>query len=408
MRSLAVTVCATRSYTYALVAQARRMQAAILQCPGLSGGHVILVGDNCREMQQTEKLYGTLLPEGWSVRRIVGPFTDGLKNYKNPAQLVIARMRSAAFTEARKLKADLCLSMDSDVLPQAHALECMVQMLDFSGGYYSVTTCPYPSQGGGDFLFGRGTPQNPILHDVYDDERIIPLKLRTRIVAHSEWLKRLQGKPDAAWSKEHGKIAAAIKSCASKGDVFFLNSRTGVLPFAAAIKEVIAGQLPKGSKLSAQMTKAIDDELSANWRPGGFRQRGWGSAAYPAIGKGAVVPTDWCGFGCTLMAQKALALAQFDGYDGSGTEDLYVVWKRWHREGLLIGAIPHAPCDHVIRNPAWKAARKQPPNRKQAKPAEPKYLLLQAHHERHHAPCVGHLRIERRAWFQQTDGEAFS
>jgi hypothetical protein len=54
-------------------------------------------------------------------------------------------------------------------------------------------------------------------------------------------------------------------------------------------------------------------------------------AAYPGLGIGAVVPSDRCGFGCTLMSKRALSLAQFDGYDGSGTEDLYMVWKRWHR-----------------------------------------------------------------------------
>jgi hypothetical protein len=32
-----------------------------------------------------------------------------------------------------------------------------------------------------------------------------------------------------------------------------------------------------------------------------------------------------------LMSKRALSLAQFDGYAGSGTEDLYMVWKRWHR-----------------------------------------------------------------------------
>jgi hypothetical protein len=62
-----------------------------------------------------------------------------------------------------------------------------------------------------------------------------------------------------------------------------------------------------------------------------FRRRGWMDAAYPGLGIGAVVPSDWCGFGCTPMSKRALSLAQFDGYDGSGTEDLYMVWKRWHR-----------------------------------------------------------------------------
>jgi len=41
-------------------------------------------------------------------------------------------------------------------------------------------------------------------------------------------------------------------------------------------------------------------------------------------------------------------LAIFDGYDGRGTEDLYVCFHRWYPAGLRIGAIPHSLCDHVI------------------------------------------------------------
>ncbi|HEX3817961.1 MAG TPA: hypothetical protein VHW03_06715, partial [Chthoniobacterales bacterium] len=84
--------------------------------------------------------------------------------------------------------------------------------------------------------------------------------------------------------------------------------------------------------------------------------------------------------------------AQFDGYDGSGTEDLYVVWKRWYRAGLRINVIPHAPCDHVIRDPQSKGG----------------FILCQAHHEQRDPECIGHLRIERRPWYQQAEGEKFS
>lgn len=115
-------------------------------------------------------------------------------------------------------------------------------------------------------------------------------------------------------------------------------------------------------------------------------------AAYPEIGIGAVVPTDWCGFGCTLMNKHALSLAQFDGYDGGGTEDLYIVWKRWYRNGLKINVIPHSPCDHVIRDRKKKG----------------KFILCQAYHESKDAETVGHLRMEFRPWYQQANGEQFS
>ena len=38
----------------------------------------------------------------------------------------------------------------------------------------------------------------------------------------------------------------------------------------------------------------------------------------PGHWRGSVVPTDWCGFGCTLMNKRALTAAHFDGYDGRG------------------------------------------------------------------------------------------
>lgn len=390
---LAITVCATESYTYAMRAQARRVQGMILESKLARGatGVMILVGDNSKEMVAMEKIYGEeILPEGWEVKRIEGKFTDGLKNYKNPAQLVIARMRSAAFDESRRRDVDACLSLDSDVLPQTNALDVMLQSLQFDDGFYSVATLPYPSQGGGDFLAGRGIPENPILPDVYPDERVIPETLRRRIQNHDERLKALDGKPDKAWLKERESITQAINRCAPKGDVFFRNSGTGVLPFAGALKDRLKKKL-RGlglKELTGEVLADIEAETNA-WRPTGFRRRGWMSSAYPAVGIGCMLPTDWCGFGCTLMSREALALAQFDGYDGSGTEDLYVVYKRWHRAGLRISTIPHVPVDHVIRD------RQKPGH----------YILLQAHHESRHAECVGHLRLEYRPWFQQTEGE---
>lgn len=397
---LAITICATKSYTYAMVAQARRVQGMLLQCERLRGtsGVVILVGDSCPDMEATERLYREeLLPANWEVKYIKGDFHDGYKNYQHSAQLVIARMRSVAFAEARRRDVDACLSLDSDVLPQAHSLDVMLHSLEFDRGYYSVATCPYPSQGGGDFLGGRGIPENPILPDVYPDERLIPAPLRARLDAHDIRLKELGGKPDPDWLKQHDKLREAIERCPLKGDVFFRNSSTGVTPFVEVLKERVRAHYGKQGGLGWSKSEdphvaaflAEVETLAKEWKPTGFRRRGWCSSAYPAIGLGAMLPTDWCGFGCTTMNREALALAQFDGYDGSGTEDLYIVFKRWHRAGLRISLLTHCPVDHVIRNGKKKG----------------RYTLLQAHHEDRNAECVGHLRLEHRPWFQQTEGE---
>lgn len=375
---IAITICATKSYTYAMIAQARRIQSAILElskCTGI----IILVGDD--DLKDIERLYRSILPEGWEVMRISDEYEDGHQNYKKPAQLIIARMRSIAFTEARRRNVDICLSMDSDVLPQNNSILCMKQMLEFDSGYYDITCCPYPSQGGGDFLCGRGTPERPILPDIYADERLVPDELKARIELHKAMPRNIDDKPSEAWEEERKAIAEEMKKAPPKGDAFFLNSRTGVIPFAEELRKKIAcGDCPEWAlgKL---------DEVMENWKPSGFRRRGWHSSAYSGIGIGAVLPIDWSGFGCTMMSKKALGLAQFDGYDGDGTEDLYVVWKRWHRQGLRLCSIPHSPCDHVIRT------------------KEGGFTLLQAHHETADAECVGHLRIESRPWFQQADGE---
>lgn len=344
---IAITICATRSYAYALIAQARRVASCVEREPT---GVVILVGDDSTEIRKASEFYKRILPaESWKVELSTGKYNDGLPNYKNPAQLVIARMRSIGFDRARQLRADFCWSLDSDVLPQPNALRVMKHMLEFDDGFYSVSTCPYPSQGGGAFLGGRGIPERPILPDFYDDEREIPADLKKKMAQHQERLQKLKGRPDEKWKQQHREISQAVQKCPPIGNVFFCNSK-------------------------------------------GFRRRGWMHAAYPEIGIGSVVPTDWCGFGCTLMNKRALSLAQFDGYDGSGTEDLYIVWKRWHRVGIRLNVIPHSPCDHVIRDP---------------KRSE-KFILCQSFHESKDQECVGHLRIEQRPWYQQADGEKFA
>jgi hypothetical protein len=389
---LAVTICATRSYTYALLAQARKIVAAIAMAK-IEEGIVILVGDESRECRRAKKFYDEILPRGWRCELISGPFEDGLKNYKNPAQLVIARMRSSAFDRARKNGAQFCWSLDSDVLPAENGLRCMLEMLQFDGGFYSVSTCPYNSQGGGDFLGGRGTPERPILCDFYDDEYRLTPELEKQAEALDKKLRAevtASGRPSDATMKKHQELSQRMRQMPTIGDVFFCNSASGLRPFMRELERLVPTFFPKTSELPKKILAGVS-ESAKRFNSRGFRRRGWLSSAYPAIGAGAVLPSDWCGFGCTLMSHRALALAQFDGYDGSGTEDLYVVWKRWHRNGLRINVIPHAPCDHVIRDPQNKG----------------KFILIQAFHETRDPECVGHLRVERRDWYQQVDGETW-
>jgi hypothetical protein len=300
----------------------------------VASGHIILVTDE-KPLAGILEQYTALLGDAWKIHHIPLPVRDGHTNYKEEAQLTIATMRTAAFTKARALGVEYVWSLDSDVLPPVNGLKCMLQMLAFDDNYYGVATCPYPSQGGGGFLFGRGTIQRQIAEDVSEDERTLPPELVAALADHRA--KQPQP-PDEAWITEMRRLEEEVKKCPPKGNVFELNAK-------------------------------------------GWRKRGWGEMAYPAIGKGSVVPTDWCGFGNTLMSKKALNLATFTGYEGKGTEDLWICWQCWYPHGIQIVALPHCLSHHVVRN-------KQKPGA---------YTLCYAYHETE-GECVGHIRLRHIPW----------
>src|SRR5580693_4096971 len=181
MERLAVTICATKSYQYAMQPQA---QAVLANLRHLAHPvNVILVGDS--KMKKIADLYADLFREkpDWKVETIEGfEEKDGDLNYKNDAQLLIAQMRTAAFSRARALGADLCWSLDSDVLPKTSACYRTLRwLLDMPDGYYGVAISPYPSQGGSGFLTGRGTPEHTILQDYQPEERRVPAELQKRV-----------------------------------------------------------------------------------------------------------------------------------------------------------------------------------------------------------------------------------
>lgn len=335
--TLAITICATKNFTYAMYEQVRRIVANLRDEPP---GHVVLSGDNSDELKDVVAAFSRLLPAGWTTHHIANHFAmDDNPHYQQSAQLLLMQLRSEAFSAARRLNVDLCWSLDSDVLPPPNALRCMKTMLEFDDGYYAVSSCPYPNSL---FLGGRGTPQNPISEDFLPHERKMPDELKA---AWSDFENRVracksQEEVQKMWDGEGAELQKKIRDCPPDGNIW----------------EVIGKH--------------------------GWRMRGWLDHAYPAIGKGSVVPSDWCGFGCTLMNRAALEAAHFDGYDGRGTEDLYIVWKRWHPLNLRINCITHCPCDHVIHD------------KKKGGDAK-KYTLMQTYHEQS-GEYVGHLRVNPR------------
>ncbi len=314
---LCIYTCATRGYGHALTTQARRLLAGLLLEDRVTELLIVFVTDDSLETCRASEIYRAgLIGRQATIETIERPFTVEGENYQPKAQLLIAAMRTAATDRAIGWGADLCLSMDSDVLPPANALRCMIDMLGFDGGYYGVTFCPYPSQGGGAFLGGRGTPQNPILPDFYEEEKDVPKKLIER----------------------RDKIRAELSKISTK-EIVGDKLRDDL----SEVEKEIRGVAPKENVYSCNGKK--------------WRRRGWFDYAYPAIGRGSVVPVDWIGFGCTMMGRHALALCDFSGYDGRGTEDLYINFRKWYPAGIRMACIPHCPCDHVIRDPADKTKR---------------------------------------------------
>ncbi len=337
---LAVVVCATKSYTYAMQSQARRVASA-LRVAGVPDANVFIIGDTSAEVKATYKYWEKELV-GHKVELITDArWQEGkLENYKQAAQLLIADMRTAAHAAARRVDADWCWSLDSDTLPAANALRSLLDACRFDGGYYSVAMCPYPNTG---FLGGFGTPQNPIAEDFLPHERKLPWKLKRVWEANEARLKAWSEKtrPDKLIARRE-RLAKKVKECPPDGNVFEVNGKYG------------------------------------------WRRRGWLDSAYPGIGQGSIVPTDWVGFGCTLMNRQALSLAHFEGYTGEGTEDLFIGWHRWIPAGLRMAVLPHCPADHVI----WEKKKGGP---------EGVYTLYLSFHEQM-GECTGHLRTRQTPW----------
>lgn len=333
----------TTGYERSLETQARRIVASLSLEKRINDEDILIliVTDKDETVQAARTVYVNGLP-GATVKVLADPrLAGGFENYGQNAQLLIAQMRTMATMQALAWNSDRCLSLDGDVLPPHNAIRCMLDMLEFDAGYYGVSFCPYPSHGGGAFLGGRGTHRNPILPDFYEDEKDIPEEL---LAEREELLKDV--KSNEVRLKE---IDTAIKQIPPKGDVFAMNAA------------------------------------------GKWKRRGWFDNAYPAVGKGAVVPVEWTGCGCTMMNREALALCDWAGYDGRGTEDLYLNFQRWEPNGIKMCCIPHCPCDHVVRNPD---------------PAKSMGEFIHVHtgHERE-GEYSGHLRQWRGPWYAHQPGE---
>jgi len=344
-RKLAITICATTGYTYAMRAQARAIQQNLF---GLDFSvEVILVTDENRnsdsDIPEIAELYRELFPCSLHVLNLpVKPSPQ--KDYKVQNSLTIAQMRTAAFSKARALNVDFVWSLDSDVIPNPNNLRCMANMLAFDNGYYDVAFVPYVSAGGGGYMGGRGTTTSHILPNFYENEVTIPDELKAKEEELREELKKEQTPELIAQARE---VNRKIRECPPKGNVFEANAK-------------------------------------------GWRRRGWLENAYPAIGKGATLESDWMPFGNNLFSRRAIHLVDFTAYLGLGTEDLHCGWQRLKPEGLRFCVIPHCVSHHV--------------RRKKDEQGNEKLTVLYMYHEAE-GECIGHLRHREIPFYSHEAGE---
>lgn len=349
---LSILTIATKSYQYALPAQIRAIKQN-LELAKISGGNMIFVTD--RENQENLKylisLYRKFL-NNFNIFHIQLDVKDGNINYKENAQLVIAQLFTAGIDKARELNSDYLWSLESDVIPESNNLRCMLDMLGFDDGYYDVAFCPYVSQGKGGIMGGRGNDYSHILPNIFDDEHKINEELQNKIDSHKKELEESGKPPTKEWAEKMEYFKGEVGKCPVDGNVFTLNGK--------------------------------------KWRP-----RGWLEFAYPGLGKGAIVPSDWMPMGNNLFSKKSLNYMDFVGYEGKGTQDLHLAFKRLKQHGLKFCVIPHSVSHHVVRE-------------KIQLPTETKfnYKIMMLHHESE-GDYVGHLRQSEHQFFAHEPGEEF-
>jgi hypothetical protein len=344
---LSIVIAGTKSYLHAFHQCARAIAAAAAYH---EEAHFIFVTDESKESRKAEEVLQAELPDGWKISVVrLNLDDDTSTRYKEEAQLRIAKLQGTGMSLARKIRASQCWVVESDTIVPANALRVLEWTLGMPTAdgtpHYDIAAATYPN---GLFLGGFGTYKNPIAEDFLPNERKLPPRLKLCLDACEKRLSEI--KPPK--NEEEAKTAQAIGDKEVKRMVR-LRDRVKKCP-------------PDGT---------IWDVNSKH----GWRRRGWMDFAYPGIGYGAVVPSDWCGLGCTLLSKRALAHADFTGYDGRGTQDLFLCWKRWHPAGLRIACVPHIACDHIKPKP----------------PEAPKGAPDIIHHVAFHEPegeFRGHLR----------------
>lgn len=336
---LSIALAATCEYLYAWKPCIRRI---INAASHRNNVHVIFVSDETEEARAAFEFLKKESPKKWELEHRQLPLdkNKGGEKYKIESQLLIAKLHGEMFTACRAANADQCWTVEPDILVRPDSLRLMEWALEMpredGTAYYDIAICTYPN---GLFIGGHGDPSHPICEDFKPEERTLPEEIKARYESHlkeeKEWIESKK-MPDEEWQKKAQALNEDIKKCSPIGNIWELNAKFG------------------------------------------WRRRGWLDFAYPGIGRGAIVPVDWVGQGCNLLSKKALSLSSFEGYDGKGTQDLFLCWKKYNPAKINMVCITHSPCDHV-------------------KKQDDKIIHLQASHEQL-GESQGHLRVIEKEW----------
>lgn len=152
---LAVCVSATKSYLYSWKQTINSISAAVAH---YKSGHFIYASDDSKECKEALEFVKNAFPQNWSLHHIIHKIKDDTsENYKSLAQGRIASLQGSTFAFARKIKAELCWSVESDILCPADALKNLEWVLNCPDNHYDLAALTYPNSG---FLGGFATPQN--------------------------------------------------------------------------------------------------------------------------------------------------------------------------------------------------------------------------------------------------------
>ena len=285
---LSIVIAGTKNYLYAFDACVSSVVAAAQHHKDV---HFVFVTDSSKESFAAEERVKSLIYKDWffSTLRLEDiddeAFLD--EKYKTQSQLNVARLQGAGFEFARRIGSDFCWVVESDTVVPAESLRVLEWTLSMptadGSPYYDIAAATYPNTL---FLGGFGSIHNQINEDFLPEERILPKRLKLCYEESNKRLEDLSSKKEKSpllekEVKRIGRLRKKIKDCPPDGNIW----------------EVIAKH--------------------------GWRRRGWFDFAYPGIGRGSIVPSDWCGLGCTLLSKKALLYSEFCGYEGHGTQDCF-------------------------------------------------------------------------------------